>query len=215
MIGDAVFVGSRVLSSTTSVAFCRTRNLFMAIRIEYLTPHVTRAIASNWAIADWNGRPFHHSRACRAKPRSGRSPPHEVAEAFHRTVNCCIRMRPARAGADGAGRRQRHRHSAGDGVARPVAFAPPQHYSRAAHMRVLGKGREHFVLRIRSSLRVTGFVLADYIDPHRFHEFRRPGRFSTPPMFAGIKDTALSSVEARAKPRSAWGFRPLNQVVAG
>ena len=39
--------------------------------------------------------------------------------------------------------------------------------SSAAHMlRVLGKGGEHSVLRIRSSLRVTGFVFADYIDPH-------------------------------------------------
>jgi hypothetical protein len=130
------------------------------------------------------------------KQRSGGSPPHEVAEAFHRTVNCRISMRSARAGADGAGRHQRHRHSTGDAVARPVAFVPPQYYSRAAHMvRVLGKGCEHFVLRIRSSLRVTGFVFADYIDPHGFHRFKRPGRFSTPPMFAGIKDTALSSVE--------------------
>ena len=205
---------SRVLSSTTSLALCHTRNLFIAIRIEHLTPHVTRAIASHRAIADWSSGSIHHPRACRAKPRSGRSPPHEVAEAFHRTVNCRIRMRPARAGANGAGRHQRHRYSTGDAVARPVAFVPPQYYSSAADMLcVLGKGREHFVLRIRSSLRVTGFVFADYIDPHRFHRFRRPGRFSTPPMFAGIKDTALSSVEARAKPRSAWGFRTLKSVV--
>jgi hypothetical protein len=71
-------------------------------------------------------------------------------------------------------------------------------------VRVLCKGCEHFVLRIRSGLRVTGFVFADYIDSHRFHRFKRPGRFSTPPMFAGIRDTALSSVEARATPYSAW-----------
>ena len=65
-------------------------------------------------------------------------------------------------------------------------------------LRVLGKGREHFVLRIRSSLRVTGFVFADYIDPHRLHRFKRPGRLSSPPMFSAMKDTVLSSVEARA-----------------
>jgi hypothetical protein len=70
-------------------------------------------------------------------------------------------------------------------------------------LRVLGEGREHLVLGIRSSLRATGFVFADDIDSHGFHRFRRPGRFSTPPMFAGITDTALSSLEARAKPRSA------------
>ena len=97
----------------------------------------------------------------------------------------------------------------------PLRLSRRRYYSSAANMLcVLGKGREHFVLRIRSSLRVTGFVFADYIDPHRFHRFRRPGRFSTPPMFAGIKDTALSSVEARARPRSAWGFRTLKSVVA-
>jgi hypothetical protein len=70
-------------------------------------------------------------------------------------------------------------------------------------LRVLGKGGEHFVFRIRSSLRVTGFVFADYIDPHGFHRFKRPGRFSTPPMFSGMKDTVLSSVEARARPHAA------------
>jgi hypothetical protein len=59
-------------------------------------------------------------------------------------------------------------------------------------LRVLGKGGEHFVFRICSSLRVTGFVFADYIDPHGFHRFKRPGRFSTPPMFSGMKDTVLS-----------------------
>jgi hypothetical protein len=81
---------------------------------------------------------------------------------------------------------------------------PPQNYSGAAHMlRVLRKGGEHSVFRICSSLRVTGFVLADYIDAHGLHRFKRPGRFSTPPMFSGMKGTVLSSVEARARPEAA------------
>jgi hypothetical protein len=80
----------------------------------------------------------------------------------------------------------------------------PQYYSGAAHMlRVLRKGGEHFVFRICSSLRVTGFVLADYLDAHGLHRFKRPGRYSTPPMFSGMKDTVLSSIEARARPQAA------------
>ena len=161
--------------------------------MSHLTPHVARTTTSRRAIADWNGGSFHRLEPAETKLRSGRSPPHEIAEALHRTVNGRIRMRSARAGAEGAGRHQVHRYSAGDGVARPVALVPPQYDSSAAHMlRVLSKGREHSVLRIRSSLRVAGFVFADNIDPHGFHRFKRSGRFSTPPMFSGMKDTVLA-----------------------
>ena len=88
--------------------------------------------------------------------RSRRSPAHELANAFNGTVNSRIGMLSAGASANGAGRHQRHRHCTGNGVARPVALVPSQDYSRAAYMlRVLGKRREHFVLGIGSSLRVT------------------------------------------------------------
>ena len=73
-------------------------------------------------------------------------------------------------------------------------------------VRVLGKGCEYSVFRIRSSLRVTGFVFADDIDPHGFHGFKRPGRFNAPPMFAGIKDTALSFREGKGQ--AALGVAP-------
>ena len=170
-----------MLSGRTSLPHCHTRNSFRAIRIEHVTPHVTRAMASHLI----------HARAFGQKPRSGRAPPHEVAEALYGTVNCGISVGSARAGAHDAGRHQRHRHSTGDAVARPVAPVPPQYYSRAAHMlRVFGKGGEHFVFRICSSLRVTGFVFADYIDSHGFHRFKRPRRF----LFSGGKGQAALGV---------------------
>jgi hypothetical protein len=81
-------------------------------------------------------------------------------------------------------------------------------------LRVPGKGREHPVLGIRSSLRVRAFVFADDLDPHGLHRFKRPGRFRTPAMLSTMKDTVLSSVEARARPHAARRFRALESGVA-
>jgi hypothetical protein len=116
-------------------------------------------------------------------------------------------MLSACAGADGAGGHQRHSHCTDNGVACPVALVPSQDHSRAADMlRVLGEGREHPILGIGSSLRVTRFVFVDDLDTHGFHRFKRPGRFSTPAMFSSVKDTVLSSMKARARPHAARHF---------
>ena len=81
---------------------------------------------------------------------------------------------------------------------------------RAANMlRVLGEGREHSVLGIRSSLRVTGFVFADYLDPHGFHRFKRLEPHHAPAMFFSMKAHVLSSTEANVRPHSdARRFQP-------
>lgn len=126
--------------------------------VPHRAPHTTRDKVARMRLGNrgMKRRSYSSPSSCRARRRSDRLSAHEFAEEFHRSVNRRIRMQSARAGANGAGRRQCHRHCAGNRVARPVALASSQDDSRASDVRcVLGKDREHLVLRIRSSLRVT------------------------------------------------------------